>query len=566
MGSLPGWRFVLGASALTGVVLIGWLCRSWIRTLTFDDAYMFYRYAVNFRHGLGISWNPDAVPTYGTTSLPWIFVVLPFTLLPLTPGHALQLASWIVGTLVLGVLAACVSRYAKSQWLQSPVMAFAAIALPLSVNPVFAFHLTTGMDTVLSLLAHTTLIYAVLGYMERPGRGRALVVGALAFAAILARPDNGVCALGMPFLIWAMAVPGKRRWWDLLGLSALPVVLIGVELLLCTAYFRIPLPLGFYAKSLHSYAGFLNGENAVGYGYIAASCVVPFLGVLAATLKRGQVPMVVAFLLPVGITVAYLLTVRQVMGFGGRYYMPLIPYAIVPALLSVDAALPEGVRPVRLGIALGAAVVLFLALRPVELGLEKRYRAWVMPQPVPVPDLPIAAREPLPYYNWLKQRGISQIIAQLPPGTVIAASEVGYIACISPQVTVIDLVGLNDARIGMHGVSMDELLARAPELIWLPQQHYTGLLATMLEDPRLFERYEVIADVFNFGIAIRRDSALRGEIERGVRSVWPELYPAQKLEDYIVPDSYIPARKGWTAAFLGLSHRHGTLEKTFFDE
>ncbi len=529
---LPRRRLALGAAALALVVLAGWLCRAWIRTLTFDDAYMFYRYALNIRHGLGISWNPDGVPTYGMTSLPWVFVVLPFAVLPLAAGHVLQLASWLVGTLAIGTMAACVVRHAKSDWLRSPALTFAVIALPLSVNPVFAFHLTTGMDTVLSLLVNAILVCAIVRYVERPAVRRAFIVGVLAFAAVLTRPDNGVCALGSACLVW-LAIPGRRRWRDLAGVAALPVALIGAELLVCNWYFRVPLPLGFYAKSLHSYAGFQNGENAVEYAYLAASCAVPFLAALGATLKRKQLPLVVAFLLPVVITVGYLLTVRQVMGFGGRYYVPFIPYAIVPALLSVDAALAEGARPVRrIGFALAISAAIFLALRPIELGWEKQYRAWVMPKPIPVPALPGTPRDPLPDYSWIKQPGISTIVAKLPPGAVVAASEVGYLAAVSPQATIIDLVGLNDTRIGVHGFSMDDLLARAPDLIWLPQAHYTGLLAAMFADPRLLEQYIVIAHVFNSGLAIRCGSPLREEIERGVRAAWPTLYPSRRVEDY----------------------------------
>src|ERR1700744_1385916 len=81
-------RLTLIAAALSVVLLAAWLGRAWARLLSFDDAYMFYRYATNLAHGLGISWNPDGVPTYGMTSQLWVFLILPLTELPLTPGHA----------------------------------------------------------------------------------------------------------------------------------------------------------------------------------------------------------------------------------------------------------------------------------------------------------------------------------------------------------------------------------------------------------------------------------------------------------------------------------------------
>ncbi|HUM28423.1 MAG TPA: hypothetical protein PKN81_19430, partial [Anaerolineales bacterium] len=43
---------------------------------TFDDAYMFIRYADNFIHGYGFAWNPDGVQTYGATSILYLGLVI----------------------------------------------------------------------------------------------------------------------------------------------------------------------------------------------------------------------------------------------------------------------------------------------------------------------------------------------------------------------------------------------------------------------------------------------------------------------------------------------------------
>lgn len=531
----------LGAAMLSLAVLGAWLCRAWVRTLTFDDAFMFYRYALNVRHGLGVSWNPDGVPTYGMTSLLWIWFVLPATALPLSPGHALQVLSWLVGAAALVTMAATVVHHARSDLLRFPPLAFSAVALPLALNPVFAFHLTTGMDTVVSLLANAALVFETLEYVERPIAARALATGTLAFVAVLARPDNGVCALGVPLLTW-MLLPGRKRWEDLVGLSALPVALIGAELLLCKRYFGVPVPLGFYAKSLHTYAGFQSSENAVHYAYMAVSCALPYVGVLGATLMRRRWRTIAAFLLPVAVTTIYLLTVRQVMGFGGRYYIPFLPFVVVPALISVDEAAAEGTATGRRLIAgIAIAAVLYVALRPLELRGERLYRHWVVSPPIAVPSLPVAATRPLEsQYNPIKQPGIAQVVAALPRGSVVAATEVGYLGSVGPDVTIIDLAGLNDTQIATRGFSMDGLLARAPDLIWLPHSHYTGMRAVMLADPRLFERYAVFAGVFGYGIAIRRDSPSRRVIEEALQKEWPKLYPSRNLADYVVPQGYAP--------------------------
>jgi hypothetical protein len=537
-------RLALAGAGMAALLLAAWLCRAWLKLLSFDDAYMFYRYAVNIAHGLGISWNPDGVHTYGMTSQLWVFLILPMTALPFTPGHVLQLASWLAGCAALMTMTLTVVRHARSTWLQSMPVAFAAVALPLAGNPIFAYHLTTGMDTMVAVCANALVVFGILEYVARPSLGLALRVGVLSFIAVLARPDSGLCALGAPLLVW-LTLPGSRRWRDLVGLCVLPLVLVGADLVVCKEYFQVPFPLGFYAKSVHGYAGFLSQENAVTYAYMAALCAVPFAGALAATLTRRQRALVVALLLPAAATVAYLLTVRQVMGFVGRYYIPLLPFMVIPALLSVDTALVERVRPARrivFGVALAALA--YLCLRPIEIGWEKQYVARVVPAPIPVPALPVQASGPLPVFGgkWFPVNPvIARLVAALPPGATVAASEVGYLACISPHANIIDLVGLNDTRIGMQGFSMDDLMERAPDLIWLPHTAYTGLRATMFADPRLFSRYIVIADIFYYGIAIRRDSPMRGAIEQGVRAAWSTLYPTWRMTDYVVSQRYTPA-------------------------
>jgi len=523
-------------AALSLVVLFGWLGRAWLRPMTFDDAYMFYRYALNIRHGLGIAWNPDGVPTYGMTGLLWAFFVLPWTFVPLSLGHALQLASWLTGVAALATLALAVARHAHEP-LRGYAVAFAAVALPVVLNPVFAFHLTTGMDTMLSLWANAAVVLLVMEYVAAPAFGKSMLIGVATFVAVLARPDSGLCAMGVPALTW-LIIPGRRRWWDLAGLSALPALLIGTELLLCAQYFQAPLPLSFYAKSLRGYVGFTSHENAVQYAYMAGTCTLPFAAVLAATLKRDKLPLLVAFLLPAALTMLYLvLSVRQVMGFGGRYYIPLLPFLVVPALVNANIELR------RLALAGTLVFALYGVLRPFELGLEKIYSARVVPAAIAVPALPVAARTLLQQYeHWYPTVPvIGDLIATLPPGAVVAASEVGYIAAAAPHASIIDLVGLNDTRIGLHGFSMEGLLARKPDLIWFPHSDYTGLRATMFSDPKLYANYVVVADMFNFGIAIRRDSPMRDAVETGVRNAWSKLYPTARLSDYTVPDDYVPS-------------------------
>ena len=485
----------------------------------FDDAYMFHRYAMNVRDGLGIAWNPDGVQTYGLTSHLWLLVVLAFSFLPVPAGTMLQMASAAASVAALAVMGLAVARNARTRWLADPIVATVAAGLPLLASSAFTYHLTSGMDTMLSMAMHGLVVLTVLRYMAEPSLRRATVVGVVAFAAVLTRPENGLCALGVPALAF-LAMWRLERWRDLAGLVVLPVLLIGAALAVFGQVYGTPLPLSFYAKSLHAYAGFQNPENAVAYLVLALSLVLVYVPLLIASVRRRDAGLVIALLVPVLATFAYLTTLRQVMGWLGRYYIPFLPYLIVPALLLLDRALADAdlrrALPRRLAWAAGAVVAVVCAWLPLQEPVYAAYARRVIPAPVAMPALPIAAAAPLPRIEWdaAITTIASHIAARLPKGASMAASEVGILGSIGRHATLIDLVGLNDTTIGRRGFSMDYLLSRAPDFIWLPHTDYTGLRAQILSDQRLYEQYDVYAGAFTYGIAVRRE----GQAPRGGRS------------------------------------------------
>ncbi|GEO16332.1 hypothetical protein MAE02_40280 [Microvirga aerophila] len=525
---------------LIAIVLAGWLLVALSGSLSFDDAYMFYRYAINLRKGLGLSWNPDGVPTYGLTSQLWVFVVLPFTWLPLHAGAALQIASWVTGTVGLALLGFTAVRHAKPSP-QSTIVAACAV-LALALNPAFAFHLTTGMDTLLSFLANVVLMLVLLEYLVCPSTRRAFTIGLAAFAAVLARPDNVLCALGVPFLVWLLNNKEERRR-DVIGLVGLPVLLTAADLTICRWYFGTPLPLGFYAKSVNGYVGFQSEENPFRYMLAAAPCWLPFLALLIAGAARGQGRLLVACLLPIAATLLYLCTVRQVMGFVGRYYIPFLPYLVLPAVLSAATVLvrdgPEG--RFRFVKALLVLLSVHMGVSIAWVRLEPAYLEFTRPHPVPVRSPAITSSASLPLVPWFEAiaRLAEDVVTNLPAGASLAASEVGYLGAVAPNTVLIDLVGLNDTRISRNGFSLDDLLARAPDLIWLPHLHYTGLRAQILAEPRFHDRYQVIVGALNYGLALRRDSPHRKRIHDDVAGLWMKLYPAHRLEDYVVWDESV---------------------------
>ena len=116
----------------------------------------------------------------------------------------------------------------------------------------------------------------------------------------------------------------------------------------------------------------------------------------------------------------------------------------------------------------------------------------------------------------------------------MAATEVGYLGERAQQVNVIDLAGLNDYEIARHGFEMNALLARKPDLIWMPHRNYTYQRGVMLSNAELLREYDVYAGAANYGLAVRKDSPVRGQIEERMKVFWSAVYPGYAMDDYLV--------------------------------
>jgi len=124
----------------------------------------------------------------------------------------------------------------------------------------------------------------------------------------------------------------------------------------------------------------------------------------------------------------------------------------------------------------------------------------------------------------------------------VAATEVGYLGERAGQANVIDMAGLNDNEIALHGFDVHALLLRKPDVIWMPNTDYTYQNAWMMSDPELLQEYDVYAGAANYGLAIRKDSPYRVEIDQQMQVFWDAAYPGYRMSDYLVRSA------GWTRA------------------
>src|SRR6185437_3074940 len=515
------------------------------QVVLFDDAYMFARYATNFRHGLGFSWNLDGVHTYGQTAQLWGLVVLGLSYLPVAAWTMLTAGSWVFSFFAVFAIAWACASNARSNFLSSTWRVLPLIALPLADSVSFARNQISGMETMLAILL--SALYLGLAIRWNRGAARPQTVAVVGLLLFLTRPESLLASALLPLLLflWMPSPASSRR--SLAELLSILFAGVLLDLLFCKQYFQTLLPLSFYMKALHPYKGYgAEWHPELLFIEFLAGCQL-FLAALLLFARRTDWRIIACCLVPALAVSAYLGTVTQIMGFNGRYYLPYLPFFIVPAILVLDrriatgdllftSILPSRAMSARL-VATATMLVGFVIFSvPSVRGRIARMeaRSHYVYEPA---SLDIPARLPLPDYEDSGAMSISithLLAARLPPGATMAASEVGYLGSGAPQINIIDLAGLNDNEIALHGFDMGRLLQRKPDIIWMPHEDYPYQRGVMFSDPGLLAQYNVYAGAADFGLAIRKDTPFRSQIDPLMQSFWKSLYFGYPMQDYLV--------------------------------
>jgi hypothetical protein len=543
---------------VAAAVLLAMALGAWVTVLQaakrtplgFDDAYMFARYATHVRHGLGISWNPNGGHTYGETSLLWGLVVVVLSYLPLGTWSMLTLGSWLCSIGAVIALAWAVASQARSGFFQSTWRVLPLVALPLAGAEAFAANEGTGMETMLAALLASVFVGAVLGW--RRGKIAPEAAAAAGLLLFLTRPDAGIAIVLFPLMLFALMPREAMGWSGLTRLLGTFAAGVALELTACKFYFHTMLPLSFYMKGRHAYQGYAvithPGQQTIAF---LTGCEL-FLLVMILLARRQDWRMLACCMVPAFAVFAYLGTVVQIMGGDARYYAPYFAFFVVPALLVLDRWINSGedgrqwmAKTLRVrSVAAAAAVLCFLVLsmNGVQWAVRRAEKnSHLVYQPA---DLVISASSPLPQLPWdtVMTAITDDLVAPLPEGATVAATEVGYLGAEAPQVNVIDMAGLNDTQIAMHGFSVSALLSRKPDVIWMPNSDYTFYQARLLSDPAVLAQYDVYAGAANYGLAIRKDSPYHTQIEKQMNLFWDAIYPQYKMKDYLVQSA------SWTGA------------------
>ena len=510
---------------------------------SFDDAYMFLRYAHNLIDGYGLRWNRGEAPVYGATSLPHVLVValVRWAAPGLSDAAVLQTSSGAAAVLLVAALVLTCARFAQHPALRRQGWFWGALLVSLlAYTEPFQFHAQSGMDTMLAALANTVLIYAALALAEAPTLRRGIATALAAYLAYLVRPDNALYALFVPPLCLTLSQPLAASRRPLLAFAAALSALIALDLLLKTAYLGTPLPLGVWVKRPHHYGGFA-GEytwNPLWFLSVFVLGLWVFIGALIVFTTRRSARAVLALLSLVAVTFAAFFDVNQIMGHLGRFYFPSLPFVVVAAALSVDRFFlpPLEVTAPALVARLGGAAIFLLGGAWALDAAGARYQARAASQSLAsLGGFHVAAKRPLlpDLDSWTSSEEIGRFARNAPMGTRFAMSEHGLVGAMAPDAVIIDVLGLHDRDFALHGFRAAELWRRAPDVIWMPHPDHTQMIRDILDSSRFWVEYDFYPDAFTYGVALRRDGPRALELATRFRALWNARYPAFALDDYL---------------------------------
>ncbi|HEX2878889.1 MAG TPA: hypothetical protein VHO25_05070 [Polyangiaceae bacterium] len=502
--------------------------------VVWDDALMFVRYALHVTQGLGVAWNPDAIPTWGPTSLAYLLVVTPLQMLMDDATRAAGAASLVSGLCWVALLIALAFRVFPRS-LGGRLLAISiALAVLSDMGNSLAMHLRSGMDTPFALAYLTGYIVLAHQVAHRPEQRRwSWWTGALGGVAPLVRPDLCIYVGVVPVVLALTAnVQARRAALQVVGTT---IVVAVITWLLAYAYFRTPLPLAFYVKG----SGAVDPEFAQLYARIPQLQLAAYLELIAplaigtalvaalqwratfrARLDWGLLIATVIFLL------YYRFAVLQVMHYGQRFYFPTLPAFIYLAMSALQrlldepplwfAKLSQHFTDTRLGSAvqrMGALrlpslapwVALLLATSVEFKRNDRIVKATVLCPVAPEQEQQATLRNAWPGIN---------LLAALPNDLAIATTEVGRPGVMSPRRPIIDLSGLNDAQVARGAWSpVQATLAAKADVVYL-HPDYKGMNRGFTENARFGSEYELFQPKGPrfLTVFVRRDSRYHAEI------------------------------------------------------
>lgn len=333
---LPLVALLLGASFIVSIYFL-----SQMYLFTMDDSFITFRYATHLATGHGLVFNVSEYPrSEGITSPLYALVLTPLVLM----GIGLEYSAKVLGVVMVAVVGFLLYRiffllFANEMERKTVLIGAWMLVFMYVTNAFVLANAISGMETMMGVAAVTLFVYCVSRAVLREKsdldkhRVLSICLGLSAFAMPLLRPELALFSV-LFFLMSLFLFKKSRR--VLLNAMVLFFVLSGAYFIWRMQYYGNVLPLPFYIKQA---SGTLLG---LGDGILFVKAYFPFIilaFVMLPFIKRlPSLKLRIVFLIIAATSVqfAYYLTIRHIMGFGFRYFLPLVPFLFLFSVAGIS--------------------------------------------------------------------------------------------------------------------------------------------------------------------------------------------------------------------------------------
>ncbi len=507
----------------------------------FDDAYMFIRYAKNFIAGHGMAWNAGEEIVYGNTSLlQFFYITFLRWILPFSDGTVLAIASGTMGYLSIALIVYTCIKFSTSDLLKKQYLHYFIGLLVFSLmTRNYIYIASTGMETMTGIFTNIALIYFTLQFVKQQKWFTFAFVVLLSYLTTLARPDSIFYACLFPSITFLTQFNSKDRIKYFLIFGTLFTILFFTDLGVKYYFFNDIFPLSFYVKKYSFFDGFLDYPiwSPIKFMFDYFILALPFF-LLGILMFSRRCSIIWGFLIPFTITMAYFLTVNQLMGLWSRFYLPSLPFLAVGAVLSLNHFLEQKALDYKtyfLSFFRVAAFLLFFFCIATADILIIKYELFFMPK-VTVYESDVkyetTSTEKLPKLAWdTIMNNITVLAQKAPKGLKIATTDHGYFGAAATHINIIDMAGLHDKHTAYNGFSDTYLMDKKPDIIF-PFTSYTLMNKQLFENEDFITNYDFYPSAFWYGLAIRKDSPHLEKIRPLIQKTWQRLYPNHPMNLY----------------------------------
>jgi arabinofuranosyltransferase len=419
--------------------------------LTADDAFISFRYAMNWAAGCGPVYNCGQDHVEGYTNFLWMALSALGLKLGIDPVRAMRVLGALCHLATVVVLMLLCRRVSRSRLAQ--VLPIFCVAL----SPFFSVNAVTGLETSAATLS---VALAALLSLELPEGRRPWSAGIAWGVSTLVRPEG----LGLAALtgLWALGAALARRrlrqaWRGLLCFCLAFAAVAGPYLFWRLRFYGELLPNTYYAKRLPLYYIVpMNLELLATHALFFAPVLVAALAVLAQ-LRRGKslyLLLLALALAAVGVSVQ-----NNHWMPGHRLFLTSVALLLVVASGLADVGRASRRRGVRLA---GPAVLV------VTLVLQLAAAAIYYPETRALARTHYAEDE-----HPAKEMGLN-VRKLARPGDWLAIRDAGMVPYYAgTKVNVLDMHNrsLNDRRITRHGWSAAYVMDYKPRFMVFASHH-----------------------------------------------------------------------------------------------